>query len=381
MPSTAALLLMAATWTVEPVLLDRPPPRLVTGTIFRDELQRDVSAVWDEIELRTVLRRLQADRGVAVLIDRRIDPNAGFEVRFNGEQLRDALTKLADQADAAISFPENVVYIGPARPARWLLTAIDQATLQLSLPGLKIPERRQFELSSRKTAHWQDLSTPREVLERIAASYQLQVEGLDLVPYDLWASATLPHVSAAEALTLVTIQLDLGWEWRPGGGGIKLVLWEAPQPIERRYQPRGQTVAEAAKRWADELPEANVRVEGGEIVVVGRTEDHRLAQALRTTGTLPRRETLATNAVPLRNRRFTLKVESVPVRTILKELEKSGAVFEYDEDALKQAGVSLDQRISLDVHKLDADAFFKGVFDPIGVGFEINVLTVKLTMP
>jgi hypothetical protein len=376
---TLVLLLTLPILAVEPVLLDRPPPKLATGTIFRDELQRDISAVWGDIELRSVLMRLQQDRGVAVLLDRRIDPNARYEVRFTGEQLRDAFVRLGQLASADASFPENVVYVGPADSARWLLTAIEQGETALASPELKIPERRQFDLASRKVIHWQNLSEPRDVLQQIAGQYQLSVEGLDAVPYDLWATATLPLVSAAEALTLVTIQLDLRWDWLPGGRSIQLRTWETPPLIERRYQPRGKTAAEAVKQWADELSDAQVRVERGEIVVVGRTEDHRLAQILRTTGSIPRREVTATNTVPLRRRLFTLKVERVPARAILQELEKSGATFVYDASGLKEAGVSLEHPITLDVSKVDADAFFKTLFDPLKLAFEINDRTVTLS--
>jgi hypothetical protein len=373
-----ALWLTAAAFAVEPVLLDRPAPKLVTGNLYRDALQRDITATWENVEFRALLRRLEADRGVAVLLDRRVDPNAIYEIRFHGEPLRDAFARLAQRADAVVSFPEHVVYVGPGESAWWLLTAIEQGELALTDAALHIPERRQLELAARKTVRWQDLATPRDILSQIGTQHQLAFDGLDAVPHDLWAATTLPQVTASSALTLVLIQLDLRWEWQPGGQGVRLLPWEPPALIERRYQPRGKNLAEAAKLWTDELVEATVRIAGNELVVSGRSEDHRLAQILRATGSLPKRTTPAANTVPLRRRQFTLRVERVSVRAIMKELEKSGATFEYDDAALKQAGVSLDQPISLDVQKVDADTFLKAVFDPVGVTFEVDGLVVKL---
>lgn len=371
--------LTAPLLAVEPVVLDRPAPKLVTSTLFRDELQRDISAVWGSIELRSVLMRIQKDREVAVLLDRRVDPNATYEVRFTGEQLRDAFARLAQLADAGVSLPENVVYIGPAESAHWLLTAIEQGETALASAELKIPERRQFDLCARKTVPWQDLTEPREILQQIASLYQLTIEGLDDVPYDLWAAGTLPSVSAAEALTLVTIQLDLRWEWQPGGREIRLLPWRPPALLERRYRPRGKNVQDAAKVWAEELADAEVHVEGAEIVVKGRTEDQRLARVLRTTGTLPRRTVPAANTAALRNRRYTLTAVRLPASAILKELEKSGATFVYDAAALQAAGVSLDQPVTLEVSQVDADAFFKTLFDPLNIAFAIDDRTVTLS--
>jgi len=376
---STTIFLFAAVCVAEPVLLDRPVPKLATGAAFREELQRDISASWENIELRSVLSRLQAERRVAVLLDCRVDPNAVYRVRFTGEPLREALATLARQADAAASFSEQVVYIGPEESARWLATSIEQAEVLLADKSLGLTERRQFELSSRKTVHWQDLTTPREILDQIAAQHRITIDNLDVVPHDLWASATLPQVSVTEALTLVLIQLDLGWKWEQGGECVRLVPWQPPPLIERRYQPRrAKSLAEAERIWSEALPEALVRRDGEELVVTGRSEDHHLAQILRTTGTLPKPVATKAAPVPLRRRLFTLKLERIPVKSVMLELEKSGVEFVYDAAALEKAGISLDQPVVLDARRVDADTFFKSLFTPVGLEFEIDDRKVTL---
>jgi hypothetical protein len=202
-----------------------------------------------------------------------------------------------------------------------------------------------------------------------------------MVPHDLWASATLPQVSAAAALTLVLIQFDLGWDWQPGGERVQIRPWTPPALIERRYTPRGNNVADAARVWSEALPDAEVRPAGRDLVVIGRAEDHHLANMLRTTGTLPKPVASAAAPVPLRRRLFTLKIERVPIRAVLKELEKTGAVFVVDEAALKATGKSLDDPVSLDVQKADADTFFKALLGPMDLRFEIDNLTVTIRAP
>jgi len=374
----AAALLLAAVAQLPPVVLDRPVPKLHIGIPFREALQQDISATWDNVPLRLLLQRLQAERSVALLLDRRIDPTVAYAVRFAGEPLATALEHLANQAGAAVSHSDRVVYLGPESSARWLQTAVEQAELRLAEEGLAVAERRRFALLLGQTIHWQDLSTPREILQQIAASFHLTIEGLEAVPHDLWASATLPGVTAAEALTLVLIQFDLGWDWLPGGNSVRVKPWDQPRLIERRYPLRSKAVAEVVPLWSEHLPEAVVRAEGDAILVAGRTEDHRLAQVLRTTGAPPKRSSAAASPVPLRRRLFTLKVERVPIGTILRELEKTQVQFVYDPAALEQAGISLEQPISLDVRKASAEEFFEAVFGGVGLRFEIDNLTVTL---
>lgn len=370
---TLCLLTLAAQETEIP---RQPMPRLLVGLPFREALHQPLSAAWDQVPLRVLLRRIETERRVAILLDRRIDPTPPYTVRFTEESLLAALETIGQQAQAAVSHSDRVIYLGPPQAADWLQTAIEQAESRLSEKTLAISEQRRFDLQRGQTFAWPDLSTPRDILEQIATAYDLTLEGLDAVPHDLWASATLPAVTAAEALTLVLIQFPLSWDWQPGGQGVRVKPWVNPPLIERRYRLRGSP-AEVLSKWQDHLPRATVRVEGQELVVQGRTEDHRQAQALRL-GVSGSRGPVIREPQPLRRRLFTLQVERVPLRTILRELEQTGVRFEYDPAELAQAGISLDQPITLDVQKVRADEFFEAVLGKAGLQFEIDHLTVTL---
>ena len=77
-------------------------------------------------------------------------------------------------------------------------------------------------------------------------------------------------------------------------------------------------------------------------------------------------------------RQFTLKIKDVSARDLMTELEKSGVMFEFDPDVLAAARIDLNQFVALDVRKLTADEFFHALFDPLGVQFTMDGLTVKL---
>jgi hypothetical protein len=241
-----------------------------------------------------------------------------------------------------------------------------------------VSKRRQLELSSRPTIHWQDLDTPRAILEQIAQRHHLTIQNPELVPHDLWAAATLPQVTAAEALTLVLIQCELDWEWRDGGTAIELVPWREPPLIERRYKPRGkQTAAQLLNDWQEAFPDLSMRVDRSEVAVAGRVEDHAALQA-RLAG--HDRTDASDEPAPLRRRLFTLRVENVPVSAILRELEKTGVVFVYDATKFKAAGVDLDRTVTLDAQKATADEFLKNLFAELPIRFEIDDRTVRLVM-
>ena len=59
--------------------------------------------------------------------------------------------------------------------------------------------------------------------------------------------------------------------------------------------------------------------------------------------------------------------------------EESEVEFLYDAKALEAAGVDLDRAIRLDVKDAGADAFFRAVFVPLGLKFEIDGYTVRLS--
>ena len=121
----------------------------------------------------------------------------------------------------------------------------------------------------------------------------------------------------------------------------------------------------------------SVKLDGSELVVNGLLEDHEAVVAL-LSGSATKRPDATTGVKPIQQRLFTLKIDRVPARVLMKKLEESEIVFEYDAEQLAAAGIDLDQPIKLEVEKASAADFFKAVFDPLRLTAEIDNLTVKL---
>ncbi len=375
MPLVVVILIAVA---ADPVLLDRPLPALRHGQEFRETLGQPLTATWENIAARSLFRRLADAQGIGILLDCRVDPTTVVPHSQTGQSLEAGMLSIAKRLECGLSLAGNTAYVGPQESADWLRTTIEQHEAVLVKEGGAISEGRKFALFDRKTIHWQDLDTPREILQQIARRYELEIVGLDRVPHDLWASATIPYATAAESLTLVLVQLSLDFEWNADGSAVTIIPHQLPTLIEKRYPPKkSQTAAVTLAAWLEAQPHLQGRVEGQEIVIAGRVEDHERLSGRPGIG--DRKPVGAADPVPLRRRRFTLRVENIPVRAILRELEKSGVTFQFDADVFAKAKVNLDTPVSLDVKGVDADEFLKALLGTIGVKFTIDDRTVTLT--
>ncbi len=361
------------------VLLDRPAAKRNVSKQFEQAMTQRISASWQNVALRDVLRRISTDRGVAILLDRRIDPDHLLEIDLNDLSVLVCLVKIAERVSARVSVVGNVAYLGPIHSAAKLRTLVRLRSDELFGESARLPKGRQFALARGRTVHWNDLDRPADLVGQIAGQYRLDVQGLHQVPHDLWAGATLPGAGAVEALSLVLIQFDLTFAWTKQAAGIRIVPVPKEVSIQRVYTPRGMTAAAAVKRCQQEIPNLRVRPRGRQVVVDGTVEQQEAIESLLRSGRKPGGKLKTFPPTPLDRRVFTLRIQNVPARELMDRLEQSGIAFQYDAQQLKTAGIDLNQPINMDVNKATADEFFRALFEPLGVKFAIDKVTVTLT--
>jgi len=363
----------------EPWQIDRPLPALKHGTEFRAALEQPISATWNQATLRDVVRRLSETQQLGLLLDCRIDPTTPVQLNLTDTPLLQGLTQLSQRCAAVAVSCGHTVYLGPANSAIWLRTTVAQRDLELEHDTLAIPKTRQSDLHARMTIHWSDFTTPREIVEQIARRYQLRIDHADLIPHDLWATATLPYATAAESLSLVLNPLELDFRWTNQGTAIEIVPWQIPATIERRFPlKKSQQGQPLLTQLRAEFPQVEGEATAQQLVLRGRVEDLEAVQAWLNPGVRPK-ETPPGLAAVLSKRQFTLKVENVPIRQILAELEKTSVQIEYDEAALAAAKIDLEVPVSLDVTAVSAEAFLTAVLKPLPLRFEIRDRTIRLT--
>jgi hypothetical protein len=356
---------------------DEPSTALLTGGRFRAELERPVSIARDRAELRPLLERVSQTRGVAIVLDRRVDPSMAIEVHLPALRLRDALSEIAGHANCIAGVVGDTVFVGPRAGAGPLRTLIALRETELDELGEAIGGPA-FELRRARTIAYEDLELPAELLQRIAGLWGLDVAGLEQVPHDLWAGGTLAGVNAVDALSLVLVQFDLTFAWTEGAQGIRIVPVPQVVALDRVHDVRRITVEQALSRVRAAFPELDVRAEGRELHARGSVEQHeavaRLARGESAEGAAPKPVEFG----PLARRRFTFEVVRQPVRAVLEKLIEGGLDIEYDAAQLEAAGIDLSRKLSFHVRQATVDELFETICEPAGLQFEVRGESVVL---
>lgn len=349
----------------------------VASRKVEETLSRTLGGVWARIPRRVIIDKLASAAKVAVLVDRRIDPTVELTLDALGQPLRTVFAQ-ASPPGTLVSVVADVVYLGPGEPAAKLRTAA--ALREAELKTGETSKSRQAVLLRPHDIAWQDLDTPRQIIEQIATKWDLKVEAIEQVPHDLWQGAVLPNVSAPEALSLVLVQFDLTFGWTAGGTGVRIVPLPEKVVIVRQHAPaKGLTAKASATQWMDEYPGLEANAEGTRVLVTGTLEQHEALAGPRR----PVKETTSTpsKVQPLARVRFTLKWDNVlrDLFATLHQAPDAQLTFEYDEPTLKAAGVDLDQRVKFEVNNATVSQLLKAAFDPVGIQFTLQDRTVKLS--
>lgn len=361
-------------------LFSLPPgdePTLLTGRAFERALNGDISLAWQDQRLRDGLRKLTRNREIAILLDRRIDPDVKLTLQLKNVTLRDLLGVIASEADAELSVLENVVYIGPPETARRLRTVVE--IISTGLPGAGDPQAgRSFELLKRRTLTWQDLDDPAAMLQRVGDSYGLGIMATRPVPHDLWAAGQIPDVSATVALLVVLSQFDLSFEWTDDWSGIRVVpLPESPR-IERTFSIRRGSTTQLAAKLDQSLPGLSVKARGSRNLQASGT-----VEQLEQVDRVLHPERYATQRPGQRPKTgeviFTFEVKNAPLIAVMTRLEEqAGFNFNYDATAIANAGIDVESVINLNLNKASEDELLEAMFKDTGLSFERDGKTVRV---
>ncbi|HEY2253270.1 MAG TPA: STN domain-containing protein [Planctomycetaceae bacterium] len=334
--------------------------------------------------MREIARGIERAQRVAIVLDRRLDPTCNRSLQVGGETLLACLQRLAADLDAGAAVIGNVAFLGPRGTVANLRTLVVLRRQELFDKRHEIPDSRRIALTQPIMFRWSDLDQPANLVGRLAAEYKLSVEGVDLIPHDLWASAVLPETTAIEALSLVLVQFDLTFAWIDHGRGVRIEPVPERVVIVKPYDsPRGTPPATALNHWKEEIPDLEARVEHGKIVVTGSEDQHEVVDRVRRGGRA--NDKAASQAgpkpKPLANERFNGKIQNVPASAVLKDLERperGQLTFEYDRAEFKAAGIDLEKLVSFELKNAKIEDLLKATLDPLGVSFEIRGRTVML---
>jgi hypothetical protein len=332
-------------------------PAWKTGPALRKQLETPLSLTWGDREVRGALEGLSKNTGVAIFLDRHIDPSRKLNLTAADEPLRTVLMRASEQVEGGVSLVGSVIYIGPKATAGKLATL---AALKRQEAG-KFPAELRVRLAKSEAWRWTELAEPRQLLAELAERGGVRVANPELIPHDLWHAASWPAMPWTERMTLLLAGFDLTYE-AAAAGTIRLVPLPEELAFERIYKPRGDAdkVAADLRRLA---PAAKIAVEGGTLRVSAGAEDHERIEKLL------KGESVKTTKVTPGHKRYTLTVENKPagavVRTIATQLGKE---LKYD----KGLAAKLQTEVSLTVKEVPLDELLDKTLGPLGLTYRLG---------
>ena len=303
-----------------------------------------------------------------------------FSLEANDPSLRETFRRLADVASGGISVTSQTVYLGPLAAAGRLRTLIALRHAEVQRKAAKLSAARRRSLTGPRPLSWQDLDTPQEIVQKLAAERDLRVLHIERLPHDLWAAGDLPAVSFAEALTLVLIQYDLTFRLDPAGTTLELIPIPDKIAIEKKWSLPRAKVEAVSRAIEQDLPHVVATASAEEIVAHGTQEQlEALEQMIRTmTASAPTRKKAST-PTPLSKRRLTFQAKDAPVSAILEKLSSTGIKFVYDREELKRSGIDIDQLVAIDVKDVPPEELLETLLSPLKIVFKVEGLKVELS--
>ena len=360
MPTPIEAFILLAAWSCASVLAAEPSVPWLAGRELDEKLAEPITAEWSGAPLKRAIADLSRTHRVSLFLDRRIDPDRPITLAVKATPLAGVCDELATSAGIGFCRLGPLGYFGPRHICEGLPTVAALRDEDVA----RLPAEARAAWGRASPWSWPDFATPRELVEQLAAAAHVRIEGLDLLPHDLWAAANLPPLSVAQRLTLVAAQFDLTWQLKDDGRAARLVAWPEKPTVERTYSA-GTRARELAKQWASIAPQSQIRVEGTKLIVRGRLEDQ-----LRIIGSRKTPTRVTKPSKPGAIQVYTLKLEAVPLDRLLDKLRAQlDLQFEIDEPGVAQAKIDMQQNVSLKVEQATLDQLLEAALKPAGLSF------------
>jgi hypothetical protein len=335
----------------------------LTGESLRQSLDNEVAITWGNAPIQQALQRFSQSQRVAMFLDRRVDPGRKIELVVKNAPLRVALEQIASRLHSSTAMIGPVAYFGPSDAAKRVRTLVALRTMELA----KLPPNSRASWQKLRPWKWENLAEPRDLLTSLSREIGVSLEGIQQIPHDLWPAADLPLMTMPERLTLILNQFDLTYELANQGKALRLVPAPNHPLLEQTYSV-GKDVNQivATMSGISLLQEAGIHVADGKLIVRGTAEEHDIVRDLLAGKTAKRVSAQEGRKL------YTLRVE-LPVGKALKQLgDQLGLEVVIDQDAIAEAGISLDRKVKIDVKEATFDELFEALLTPANLTFVRN---------
>jgi len=307
---------------------------LATGRALHERLEQRVGLSWREKSLREGLYQFAQTRGIGALLDRRVDPGQPIDLNVSGMSVREVLSRIAATAGIRGTWIGPLAFFGPS---------VEVAQLEVLLPRIHddvraLPAPVARRLIARRATKWPRFTTPRELIEKLAAEGRFQVEGLQQVPHDLLAQAALPPMPLCDRLAVVLAQFGLTFEATSDGRTLKLKPIPDDLPVDEHLPGAVASTDGAASS------------DGGALSDGGASPDG------------------AAGVDPELIRIDRMAIDQVPVGVVLRQIAaQTGLQLQVDEAAIDRAGLSMETFVGVKAENVTLDELLQRVVAGTGL--------------
>ncbi len=369
-----------------------------TDAEFRRALTEQIGLTWDSTPISKILPLFEKQTQIAIWADRRIDTNLSFA--FSAQQVTiPELLKIIVQktsrepgeflnlhsANLGISQTGSFLYVGPEPFTRRLRTLVKIKKDELKAV---LPPVAQKNWLKEKAVSWERLSEPQKLLKRLAEDRDLEIQGLKIVPHDLWPARSLPPVNALELSLLILGQFDLTLEFNDSGA--KIVPLKLKSAAITKSYPSSRVSSEKRRLIERECPETRFAEKGEKTLVRGILEVHEFltsgtsAKNVFLIGMFPTTRSSQPSAASadtdsLKNQRLTGKIQGPFLPFIIQLCQQKGLKLSMDKTAFDEKGINLQMNIQLEVKDAGVEETFQKMAREIGAEARIEGENLILT--
>ena len=308
------------------------------------DLDAPITATWSGIGVREWASRISDTAGLAVLVDRRLDPDTAIRLECHEEPLLDVLDRGAAIAGGEVTPLASSIWIVPRGMAALALRAEAARVARVA----SLPAHQRSALNTRMPWQWPAGARPRDLVAAAATKAGITLEGVAMVPHDHLPAMSLPEMSLAEGLDLLLCQFDLR------------VDWQAAQAVA------GSLVS---------------RMPTGRIIAIdaGLPPPPENAAAGKPAEAKPSGQGSKERPKPVAGRQtFSLQV-AAPLEELLAAIAtRLGLQLELDRESLTRSGIAPGEIVRATVKDKSRDELLDTVLDPLDLDWKIDGKTLRV---
>jgi len=308
---------------------------------------------WQQVPLHSQLHALSRNLQIAILLDRRVDPNQLVDRQDRDLSFEQFLWALGAKENLGVCQIGDLYYLGPEETA--LALSITVQTLSEQLTETNLPAKLKKGLNDNIAFKSTKPFEPTNWLVQDAAGAEIPLLNPEEIPMDWWAPIDWPSMPRYQAYTLLAAGFGLGL--RVEEKGLRFVQLELPAELTREYtlpSREGFSLDDLQK----EYPQLKLELKKEKLTASGPTTA--FGSLERKLGSQPQSRTNQTG-----DRRFTLNKTKAPRGSILATIaQQLGLKLKFADEAR----AVLSERIEVDVQQVTLDE----LMDKILAGTELN---------